>query len=221
MPALARKDQFAIEHDLSLGELLHKLGGISPKRVRISPPPGSATEQDVIAARNSPSRRLCELVHGVLVEKAMGFEESCLEGVIIQLLLNFVRPLRLGFVLGPDGFVKLMPELIRIPDVCFISRNRLPGRKAPREPILQHVPNLAIEVISKGNTRAEMRHKVIDYFAAGVELVWLVYPRTRTVVVHTSPEEFQTLTDKDVLEGGSVLNGFRLSLNELFGAIDE
>ena len=55
-----------------LADLLEQRGGIAPERVRFRPAPGTATEEDMMAIRNSPERRLCELVDGVLVEKAMG-----------------------------------------------------------------------------------------------------------------------------------------------------
>ncbi len=57
----------------TLADLLEQLGGITPDRVRFRPAPGTATEEDVLAIRHSPERRLCEVVDGVLVEKAMGF----------------------------------------------------------------------------------------------------------------------------------------------------
>src|SRR5437879_4543891 len=51
----------------TLADLLEKLGDVPLDRIRLQPPPGTATEEDVIAARNAPERRLCELVEGVLV----------------------------------------------------------------------------------------------------------------------------------------------------------
>lgn len=54
-----------------LADLLERLGQIPLARLQVQPPPGTATEQDVLVP--SPGRdRLCELVDGVFVEKAMG-----------------------------------------------------------------------------------------------------------------------------------------------------
>ena len=61
--------------DLTIADLLHRLGGIPARRVRLVPTPGTATEQDVIKIHDR-TNRLCELVDGVLVEKVMGFDES-------------------------------------------------------------------------------------------------------------------------------------------------
>ena len=87
----------------------------------------------------------------------------------------------------------------------------------PREPIPDLTPDLAVEVISKFNTRQEMDRKLQEYFAAGVRLVWYVYhsPR-REVRVYVSPTECSVVREGETLDGGEVLPGFRLSLSELF-----
>ena len=204
----------------TLADLLEQLGGIAPNRVRFRPAPGTATEADVLTIRHSPERRLCELVEGVLVEKAMGFRESYLAMVLGSILLAFVEPRRLGLVTGEAGMMRLMAGLVRIPDVAFISWNRLPNRRVPTEPIPDVAPDLAVEVLSVGNTPGEMARKRRDYFAAGVQLVWQVDPSMRTVEVFTAPDQSTVLHEMQTLDGGIVLPGFALPLHELFAALD-
>src|ERR1700675_2673491 len=139
----------------TLADLLEHLGGISPKRVRFRPAPGTATEKDVLAIHDREGR-LYELVDGVLVEKAMGFGESLLACALIEVLRGFVRPRNLGLVTGEAGMMRLMAGLVRIPDVAFISWGRLPNRRVPTEPIPDLAPDLAVEVLSVGNTPGEM-----------------------------------------------------------------
>jgi Uma2 family endonuclease len=205
---------------VTLADLLDQLGGISPKRVRVRPALGTATEADVLAIRNSAERRLCELVDGVLVEKAMGLRESYLAGILITILWAFVGPRNLGIVTGADGMVRLAPGLVRIPDVAFISWNRLPNRRVPTEPIPALAPDLAVEVLSAGNTPGEMARKRQDYFAAGVQLVWQVDPNARSVEVFTAPDQSTVLHAMQTLDGGTVLPDFTLPLHELFAALD-
>ena len=81
---------------------------IPAARILLYPTPGTATEADVEAIY-AREKRLCELVDGVLVEKAMGWYESCLAGVLIRVLGNFVQPQRLGWVTGESGTVRLAP----------------------------------------------------------------------------------------------------------------
>jgi Uma2 family endonuclease len=199
----------------TVGDLLKHFGGISPRRIRLRPAPGTATEQDVIDIQNREDR-LYELVDGVLVEKIMGFPESYLAAEIVQCVGTYASKADLGIVVGADGTVRLMPRLVRIPDVSFISWRRLPSRRIPVEPIPDLVPNLAVEILSKGNTKSEMDRKLKDYFLAGVELVWFIDPARRTVRVYTAPDESTLLTEEQTLDGGKVLPGFRLPLKELF-----
>src|SRR5947209_8508698 len=156
----------------TLADLLDRLGGIPLNRIRFHPYPGTATEADVLAYLEAPRKRLCELIDGVLVEKAMGYSESTLAGFLITLLDAFVRPRNLGLISAPDGTMRLWAGRVRMPDVAFVSWDRIPGGRRPTEPIPDLAPDLAVEILSASNTRAEMEQKRTDYFAAGVRLVW-------------------------------------------------
>jgi Uma2 family endonuclease len=203
----------------TLADLLDRLGHIPLERIRLHPPPGTATEQDVLEIRER-ERRLCELVDGVLVEKPTGYEESILAMFIGRMLGNFVRPRNLGHVTGEAGMMQLFLGLVRIPDVAFASWDRFPQRQLTGEPIPHLVPDLAVEVLSPSNTSTEMTIKVDEYFAAGVQLVWLVDPRSRTVTVFDAVDSSVTLVEGDILDGGTVLPRFTLSLKELFAELD-
>lgn len=87
----------------TLAALVERLGGIPLERIRSRPAPGTATEADVLVALESPRKRPCELIDGVLVEKAMGFRESPLASLRIELLNAIVRPRNIGLVTAPDG----------------------------------------------------------------------------------------------------------------------
>jgi Uma2 family endonuclease len=199
----------------TIADLLERLGNVPPHRVRLHPTPGTATEKDVIKAHDR-EKRLCELVVGTLVEKTVGVQESMLAFVIGHFLIGFVRPRKLGIVTGPDGAIRLFPGLVRIPDVAFISRGRLPGGKVPKEPIPELAPDLVVVVLSKSNTKAEMARKLKEYFSVGVRLAWMVDPKTRTVRVHTAADRSVLLQGDEALDGGEVLPGFSLRLSELF-----
>jgi Uma2 family endonuclease len=204
----------------SLADVLKQLGGISPRRVRANPPPGMATERDVLNILDHENR-LCELVDGTLVEKPMGFLESCLASELIRLLGNFVAENDLGIVSAPDGTLRLMSGLVRMPDVAFVSWKQLPDRKFPNEPIASLIPELAVEVLSESNTRGEMKRKLGEYFSTGTQLVWIVDPIKRTVDVHTAADRFTRLKEGETLDGGALLLGFRLPLKQLFAKVEK
>jgi Uma2 family endonuclease len=199
----------------TLADLVKQLGDIPLERIRAHPAPGTATEADLL---DDPGdvRKLCELVDGTLVEKPMGSYESILAGVLIQLIRNFLDEHDLGVVLAPDGTLRLAPGLVRLADIAFIPWDRLPNEEFPDEPMPDLAPDLAVEILSKGNTRAEIERKLQEYFAAGTRLAWVLDPRGRTVRVHISPTEFQTLREEDTLDGGEVLPGFQLPIREWF-----
>ena len=199
----------------TLADLLKRLGDVPPERIRLYRPLGSATEQDVIDIE-ARENRLCELVDGVLVEKTVGYYEARLALLIGHFLENFLEQHDLGIVLGADGTLRLMPGLVRIPDISFISWQRLPNRELPAEPIPDLVPDLAVEVLSEGNTVAEMRRKLAEYFRVGVRLVWFIDPTLRCAEVYTAPNKVRQLNEDQVLKGGKVLPGFSLRLRDLF-----
>ncbi len=203
----------------TVADLLEALGDISPARVLLRPAPGTATERDVIAVRKR-DRKLFELVDGTLVEKAMGVNESLWAAVLIGFIEEFLKRHDIGVVTAPDGTMRLMPGLVRIPDVAFISWERFPGDKIPRDPIPDMVPDLAVEVLSASNTKREMERKLREYFEAGVRLVWYADPRTRTVEVHTPDGRSVRLGEGDTLDGGDVLPGFALPLRDWFARAD-
>ncbi len=203
----------------TLADLLARLGGVPPDRIRFRPFPGTATVQDVIDVHRQEGK-LCELVEGVLLEKAVGYNESGLAVFLAGLLNAFVIPRNLGLVTGPDGTVELMADLVRIPDVAFTNWDRLPGRRRPTSPVPRVAPNLAVEVLSRSNTPGEMAAKRQDYFSAGVELVWEIDPRARTVAAYSSPTQATILGAADILDGGVILPAFTLPVRGLFAELD-
>jgi Uma2 family endonuclease len=86
----------------------------------------------------------------------------------------------------------------------------------PDVPVWDVVPDLAIEVVSPNNSADEVQDKRLEYFRAGVSVVWVIYPRQREVHVYTSPTSVTILTAEQELDGGQLIPGFRLPLSALF-----
>lgn len=201
-------------HDAA--EWLHALGDVPPNRIVMDPWPGTATEADLIS--NVEGDRLVELLDGTLVEKPVGSYESLIAMYLSVALVNFTRPRKLGVVYGPDCMMKMASGRVRLPDVTFVSRDDLPGGVAPKSPIAALPPTLAVEIVSEGNTAGEMRQKLKEYFDSGSRLVWMIYPKTKTVAVfeQSRDEPTRTLSEADTLEGGAVLPGFSIPVAEIF-----
>jgi Uma2 family endonuclease len=210
--------QSALPETWTVADLLRHFGHISPQRVRLYPPPGTAVEEDVIRFQDREDRP-CELMDGVLVEKVMGYPESSLTCELIRVLGNYLHEHPVGELGGADGPLRLMPGLVRIPDVSVISRERLADPAELSKPIPDVAPDLAVEVLSEGNTEEEMKRKLKEYFFHGVRLVWLIDPASRTAEVYTAPDEKVILTEGQALDGGVVLPGFSLPLAQLFAKL--
>jgi len=122
----------------------------------------------------------------------------------------------LGIVTADTGFVTSVdPPTVRGPDIAFFA-----VEGAPTEEMLKGFrtggPDLAVEVLSPSNTASEIREKVLEYLAAGTQLVWVVDPRTRTVTAYRSRDDIRLLTESDTLEGGDVLPGFTVPVARIF-----
>ena len=137
---------------------------------------------------------------------------------ISSALDQHVRPRRLGLVFESSVGFRLDPGNVLSPDVSFSTYERLRRENADLDRFVSGVPNLAVEVISPSERRGKIRLKTEKYFARGTELLWLVYPRRKTVGVLTAPDTVTVLRLEagDTLDRGAVLPGFRLPLAEVF-----
>lgn len=204
---------------IALAELLERLGNVPIDRIRMRRPLGTATEAEY-ADYVERSGRLCELVDGVIVEKAMGYYESRLAAELIRVLGNFLVQHPLGIVLAPDGMVRIEGQ-VRMPDVAFYPWTEFPNRRLPRAAILAATPALVVEVISPCNTEAEMDRKRRDCFLAGAQRFWEVYPDERRVRVFSDPVTFVDHDHTSTLDGAPVLPGFTLVVCNWFDQAGE
>lgn len=203
----------------NLGDLLKQLGDIRPERIRLQPPPGLAKSKDLLRLIER-DKVLCELVRGVIVEKALEWDKCQLRLALTCELLQFVMEFGDGVVLGPDTPYRLKRGLIRLPDTSYVARCHLPHGKLGNCAIASWPPDLAVEILCDGNTDAEIDLKRREYFDAGVTLVWVVDPRKKSVRTYTDRESFVALGEADQLDGGDVLPGFTLSIREWFAKVE-
>jgi Uma2 family endonuclease len=159
-----------------------------------------------------------ELIKGELKTMApAGFDH----GVIIMNLAvplgQYVKANNLGVVLGAEtGFkIETDPDTVRAPDIAFVRRDRIPPTGRPAE-FWPGAPDLAVEVLSPGDTVYEVEERIADWLSAGTSAVWVINPKRHTAHIHRSQAQTQTLTEKDTLDGQDVVPGFRLSVAEVF-----
>jgi Uma2 family endonuclease len=172
------------------------------------------TPEDLLAM---PDGKRYELVNGRLVERDMGAESSQVGTRLATRLDRFCEDNDRGIVWGADNGFQCLPHapgLVRKPDVSFVKKGRLPGDVSP-DGWVKIPPDLAVEVVSPGDTIEEFEEKLDDYHKAGIPLVWVIYPKRRKarVIRRDGPEV--VLSEDDELSGEDVIPGFRCPLREI------
>lgn len=159
-----------------------------------------------------------ELVDGHLVERNMGFISSYVGATVLHLIRVFVDERNLGWVLGADCGYQCFsdePNKVRKPDVSFIASFRLAGQPLPGG-YVRIAPDLAVLVISPKDLDVETDQRVEEYLKAGVRLVWVINPQSRTVLVYRAAGSIIGLRENDELSGEDVLAGFRCPVSAVF-----
>ena len=142
--------------------------------------------------------------HGLLVTR-----------VAYELMLYVQAHPECGRVYSSAGFLlRQNPPTVRGPDVAFVRAERIPPRGTPG--FFRGAPDLAIEILSPSNRPGEVLHKVSEFLDAGTELVWVLDPKTRCVVVHRQTVLPEVLTADEQLEGGELMPGLVLNVASLF-----
>jgi Uma2 family endonuclease len=152
-----------------------------------------------------------ELVEGELVTVSPGMlPHNLIRDRILVRLLTFIEARKQGTVVSEQAF-QLSERTVRVPDVAFVR----PGRPLASDRPIQGAPDVAVEVVSPTNTARELDQRVSDYFAAGCQRVWVVYPEDHEVYVHGLAGVTRR-RGHDLLEEAELLPGFAVKVSELF-----
>ncbi len=157
-----------------------------------------------------------ELVDGHLVERGMGSWASAVEIKLVILIHHAITPKGLGNVFGSGASYQCFSgNKVRKPDASFILAGRLPDGRIPVGHI-KVVPDLAVEVVSPTDLQYEVDRKVAEYLEAGVQLVWVINPDTRVVLIYRLDGSISGVREGGELDGEGAVPGFRCSVSDLF-----
>jgi Uma2 family endonuclease len=158
-----------------------------------------------------------ELVRGEVIETMPPGGQHGAIAVILAMLLRLWTKQHTGGYVGVEAGYVLShdPDTVRGPDVSYVRAERIPAAGVP-EGFWDLAPDLAVEVVSPSETAEEVREKVRDFLAAGVQLVWTIYPRSREVIVHTPDGLARTYGIGDTLVFPDILPDFTCAVVELF-----
>jgi len=165
----------------------------------------------------APEEGLSELVAGSIVcEPPPGKTHGWITVNVVTLLGPYVRNRRLGRLYAETGFVLARePDTVRAPDAAFVSTARL-AAETQRGPYFEGAPDLAVEVLSPGNTPSAVAEKIREFLTAGSLAVWVIDPEARSLTVHRPDRLPCTLSAADTLDAGRALPGLRFQVREIF-----
>lgn len=151
---------------------------------------------------------------GEVVQKPMpDLSHSIIQTYLGAVLFQFLTQSGLGLILtefrcifGPSGRARIF-----VPDLTYVARERVPSER-----FLYAPPDLAIEILSPDQPMARFSDKIQFYLLNGVRLVWIIDPIDRTVAVLAPGREPRILSAGDTLDGGDVLPGFSVAVDDIF-----
>ena len=159
-----------------------------------------------------------ELVAGRLATMPWtGFEHGVIGSRMGSLLIDKVRTQKHGCVSGAQtGFIlSRNPDTVRCADVAFVCRERIQATGVPKQ-FFPGPPDLAVGVVSPGDTVNEVDEKVECWLAHGTKQVWVVSPKWRTVTVHRGGGDIQLLKGDETVAAGDLIPAFSCQVNEIF-----
>ena len=159
-----------------------------------------------------------ELVRGEVLEMApAGREHGEIAMIVGGWLWQHVASHKLGKAYAAEtGFILgRNPDTVRAPDAAFVRQEVVEAIGSVRG-FVPCAPDLAIEVVSPGDSYAEVQEKVMEWLEAGCRMVVTINPRRHVVTVYRSKNDIAILTEEDTLLGGDVVEGWELPLSELF-----
>jgi Uma2 family endonuclease len=165
-----------------------------------------------------PDHKNFELVDGELEEINVSNLSALVASDLIVVLASHCKPKRLGRVFPSDAYYQCFPEQpghARKPDVSFIREERLPAGWL-EDGYFTIPPDLAVEVISPGDSAYKVDEKIGEYLDAGVKLVWRINPELRVVLVHRADGTVAKLKESDTLSGENVIEGFSCPVAAIF-----
>jgi Uma2 family endonuclease len=183
----------------------------------VETPPRVWTEAELQALPADGS--IHEVVYGrLVVSPKNNFQHGDIASRLFLALGNHAHQHRMGLVLNSRTGFWMRNRNCRAPDISYVSRQRVKalGFKPSTQSFFPGAPDLAVEILSPGNTREEIDRRLKDFFESGARLVWIIDPNARRVEVCSAPDQRRFITGEENLEGGELLPDFRYSVADLF-----
>lgn len=189
----------------------------TPEAPKIEPPIQKIWTDEAFIALPDDGHHY-EVVNGELIDVG---NSGALHGYVCSTLMillgGYIRIHKLGAMFDSSTAFKMKNGNKRSPDISFFAKERLQGLTELPSGFLEGAPDLAVEVLSPGNTVEEIDEKIAEYFENGARLVWVISPTQHYILVYRSAQEpDRLLKSADSLDGEDVIPGFTLPVADLF-----
>ncbi len=132
---------------------------------------------------------------------------------ILNRLFLKTKAHQLGGELIQENDVYLTGIQMRRPDLSYFSSEQIDNSDDSEEPI----PEFTIEVISGNDQINKVEEKIVEYYKAGVKVVWLIFPERKSVHVYTSRRDVKICIENDICSAAPVLPEFEIGVDVLLG----
>ncbi len=165
-----------------------------------------------------PDGHRYEIVNGELVDMgSAGAKHGYIYSLPVMALMGYILTKKLGVVLDSSTAFKMKSGNKSSPDISFFAKERLQGLTELPTGFLEGAPDLAVEVLSPGNTVEEIHDKLVEYFENGTRLFWVIHPNENYMLAYRSAQEpDRLLKSVDSLDGEEVVPGFSLPVADPF-----
>lgn len=160
--------------------------------------------------------------HELIFISPTGFVTSTYNSELVMVLGTWNKKLKNGRVSDSNGGYILPNGAMRVPDVAWISREKLSHiAKERQKKFLPACPEFIIELRSETDQLKELKVKMKEWIENGTQLGWLIDPKKKQTHVYRPNSEVKTFNFSVNLSGEDVLKGLTVNLNELFELDEE
>ena len=177
-------------------------------------------EPDVLEIEDDGKGPLFEIVNGRRRNRHMSMLAQWVGMQLAHLVATYLKEAGIGGFIITETFIACFdwaPDTQRRPDVAYWHREQYPRGLPPRG-VARQTPAWCVEVVSPGDMVEVLQEKTEEYFRAGVELVWVINPSTRTIQTQQPDGTAHVYRAAETLTAAPVLPGFAAKVADFFPA---
>ncbi len=155
--------------------------------------------------------------HQILFMPPVASEYDSKNGDVITDLYIWNRERKLGIAFSNSAGFYLPDTSMKSPDAAWISYERWNAlSEEDRKGFAYIAPDFVVELASPSDSIVQLKHKMEKWRENGVQLGWLIHPKTETAFIYRADGTISKIEGFDnTLSGEAVLPAFELKLEIL------